>query len=163
MNVTERDMSDLIDHIGLVMRTVNGLHSAHERLHKVHDQLYEAHKVHSAAHAKAVASGQLIAGDTLDQAHIAHRTAHERARLQRLEHKTDHGRHMQACAKLAGTLKKILGGGPESIEPTGDPTKLPSRLDTAHKREACLFDTLAKNSKSAPRFFKNAHNPHWTG
>jgi len=69
-------------------------------------------------------------------------------------------------AKLAGTMKKILGGGPESVTPATGPTKLPDRLATAHKANArgtCLFDTLAKNSKSAPRLFKNAHNPMWTG
>lgn len=165
MNVTEQDMTNLIDHIGLVLKTYGGLHSAHERLHKVHDELHECAKKHGLAHAAALRTGRVCQGDALDLAHTAHKVAHERARLQRLERKTDHQRHTDAMARLAGTMKKILGGGPESVTPATDPTKLPNRLDTAkvNARKISPFDRLVKNSQSKPRVFKNARNPLWTG
>ncbi len=177
MNISEKDLTSARQALGNILTSARALDSAHARLHKNFDQLDSAHKAHGVAHQQLYNIGKCAKGDAHDLAHGAHAKAHESARLSRLEHKTDHGRHMTKVADAMTQIMKVLGGGPESVRAASSgPESLPSHLGTSglstnkNARTQSPFDkmTTAVLQKSGARPFStrrnpNASNPMWSG
>lgn len=165
LDITNKDLSGVMEHLVGVLKSGSSLATHYGAMEAAHDKLHACAKAHAAAHKAACAGGYVT--PELHKAHEAHMAAHEGARLARMGYKSEHARHMQKVADAAQAVKKILGGGPESASATDGPAPLPSRLSTSNAGEAnkanrnSLFESMQKNSKSAPRLFKNASNPLW--
>jgi len=178
MNISEHDLSEARTALGNILISTRALNASHDRLHKRFDELDVAHKEHSAAHDELYGSGKCAKGDRHDRAHAAHKTAHENARLRRLEHKSDHRNHLAKVVDGVAALFKVLGGGPESIQVESTaPEPVPgNRLSTAKSlsvnknfRTLSPFDVLSNSALAkasnvqAGRKFANQTNPHWSG
>jgi hypothetical protein len=181
MNIQAKDLAGAREALGDILKSVRALDGANGRLHKAFEGLDLAQRAHDSCHKDSLRDGKIISGDLHDKCHKLHGQAHESARLARLEHKTDHNRHMSKVASAVGLLTKILGGGPELASPTDGPVKLPNRLPTSNDTEKALgvnknfrqqspFDVmttqvLEKSGTKAitTRRNPNITNPMWNG
>jgi hypothetical protein len=171
--VKYEDLTEAVNHLGAIGGSAQRLKQHFEAMEKAHQTLHECAKAHAKAHKAARATGYV--STELHKAHEAHMAAHESARLSRLGYKAEHERHIQKVADAIKAIHKVVGGGAELAgqkpESTGPEPGLKAQstglLAKGHQpmdhRMNSPFDLLRKNSQSAPRVFKNATNPMWTG
>lgn len=166
-SVKYEDLTEVVQHLGAIGGSAQRLKQHYDAMEKAHQILHESVKAHARAHKEARAGGYMTSG--LHAAHEAVQKAHESARLSRLGYKAEHERHIQKVVDAIKVIHKALGGGPELAvqkpESTAPESGLKAQSTGALNKNACisLFESLRKHSQSAPRAFKNATNPLWTG
>jgi len=161
MATNDKDLTGAaVEHLGLILKSLQTLTSHHAMLQKSHDTLAQVHKLHGMALKSAQFGGKTSAGDDLDKSHALLKAAHESARLSRVAHKAAHLAHAQSVTDGVEAIKKVLGGGPESAS-----TEKVAKANYApvEGRLNSPFDRLCKDSKSKPREFINSRNPLWSG
>ena len=165
--VKYEDLTEVVQHLGAIGGSAQRLKQHYDAMEKAHAVLHEAIKAHAKEHKAARATGYLSSG--LHAAHEAVQKAHESARLSRLGFKAEHERHIGKVVDAIKAIHKALGGGPElaAQKPasTAPEPGLKAHSTGSLNKNAMggQFDLLRRHSQSAPRVFKNAANPMWTG